>query len=173
MKSYVYKFIHVTSFIHMTSFKNKYDFFLFIWSFHTLLVNPIHVWILRYQGSRWTAHVTSPSHGKRYWTCTAIEMLNTMSSDYWILTLIFSNELISGILIMKSDSWIQIWYHEFISLWIYICIQKILHMNSYTWIHMLINSYIHSQQQFIHPAPARGPSRFCPHRKGRRPSPPI
>ena len=28
-------------------------------------------------------------------------------------------------------------------------------------------------KQFIHPAPARGPSRFCPHRKGRRPSPPI
>ena len=28
-----------------------------------------------YQGSRWTAHVTSPSHGKGYWTCTAIEML--------------------------------------------------------------------------------------------------
>ena len=26
------------------------------------------------------------------------------------------------------------------------------------------------QQKFIHPAPARGPSRFCPHRKGRRQS---
>ena len=25
------------------------------------------------------------------------------------------------------------------------------------------------QQQFIQPVPARGPSRFCPHRKGRRP----
>ena len=25
------------------------------------------------------------------------------------------------------------------------------------------------KQQFIHPAPARGPGRFCPHRKGRRP----
>ena len=28
-------------------------------------------------------------------------------------------------------------------------------------------------QQFIHPTPTRGPSRFCPHRKGRWPSPPI
>ena len=29
--------------------------------------------------------------------------------------------------------------------------------------------YNNNLQQFIHPAPARGPSRFCPHRKGRRP----
>ena len=36
-----------------------------------------------------------------------------------------------------------------------------------------IENIISQQQQFIHPAPARGPSRFCPHSKGRRPSPPI
>ena len=76
MKSYLYKFIHVTSFMHMTSFKNKYDFFEFIRSFISYLW--IHIWILGYQGSRWTAHVTSPSRCKGYWTCTAIEMLTCL-----------------------------------------------------------------------------------------------
>ena len=32
-----------------------------------------------------------------------------------------------------------------------------------------LNGVPFQQQQFIHPAPARGPSRFCPHSKGHRP----
>ena len=45
-------------------------------------------------------------------------------------------------------------------------------MSSLEPVHKKIEEW-QQQQQFIHPAPARGPSRFCPHSKGRRPSPPI
>ena len=79
-----------------------------------------------------------------------------MYSDYWILTLIFSNEFISWI-IMKWDSWIQIWYREFISLWIYVCNDyyafnffwyEFIYMNSYA--HKFINAYIHSYVTYNH-----------------------
>ena len=36
-----------------------------------------------------------------------------------------------------------------------------------------VQKSVTQQQQFIHPGPARRPSRFCPHRKRRLPSPPI
>ena len=55
-------------------------------------------------------------------------------------------------MLMKSDSWIQIWYKEFIYLNSYANElyknSEFIHLNSYTWIHKLMNSYIHFTYEF-------------------------